>query len=688
MPAKPSGLTWLLLALLAAAMGGMAWWAAAPETREGFVVAALAAGALCAWLWKRGDVPMHLVIGFALVLRLAVFWLPPGLSDDAYRYVWDGLVQAEGYNPYLHTPDSPELEALRDEPIYDELNSSGVYTVYPPVSQLVFRIGAVFYQQGWEVSWFVIKGILTLFEFGAVLVLSRMLRPRQLLLYAWNPAVVLAGAGQGHGEAAMVLFLALTLFALKNKRGVWASVWLACAGGVKLYPFLLFPFLWSRFGWKSIAAGLGMTILPALPFLHPEGIGKMISSLDLYVRLFEFNSGFYYGIKHFLILLTGMDLSKLLGPALAALYLAGLAMLYAQRPESAGKGWKIWSESAGAGRETSPGSAGTNWKTWLVRRYFLPEDRDLRRLFVWATGGFLVFATTVHPWYLLGVLVLAAPAERPSWHWYWLSVCALGTYLLYTGGPYWIWVWTGWGGWTVLAACRYRRALVDLLLRVRAARKAALLARFLEKNRSVLDVGAAEGYVGSELANRLGAQVQLVDILNRNRTALPLDVYEGRRLPYASGAFDASLLVFVLHHAESADELLRETLRVSRRVVILESTYASKWELALLRKLDRLANRLRSERAMRKQAVGVDAIAREAGEGRLRFRTHAEWLDFFQEAGTDVVYAQRTWRCVDRQSLFVVEGGEGTGSASRGAPSNKKRVSGSAGCSFSAPSGR
>ena len=651
---------------------------------------------------------MGLVIGFALVLRLAVFWLPPILSDDAYRYVWDGLVQAEGYNPYLHTPDSPELEALHDEPVYAELNSTDRYTVYPPVSQFVFRIGAIFYDQGWEVSWFVIKGLLTLFEFGAVLVLSRMLRPRQLLLYAWNPAVVLAGAGQGHGEAAMVLFLALTLFALTKKQGGWASVWLACAGGVKLYPFLLFPFLWRRFGWKSIAAGLGMAILPALPFLHPGVIGKVLSSLDLYVRLFEFNAGLYYGIKHFLALLTGMDLSKQLGPALFALYLAGLAMLYTQRqkpagtgwkawpksagtgwkawpksagtgwkawPKSAGTGWKAWPKSAGTGWKAWPKSAGTGWKAWIAQ-HFLQEDWTLRRIFVWAAGGFLVFATTVHPWYLLGVLVLAAPAERPSWHWYWLSVCALGTYLLYTGGPYWIWVWIGWGGWAVLAAYRYRHPLVELLLHVRAARKATLLARFLENGQSVLDVGAGEGYVGRELAERLGAQVQLVDILDRNRTMLALDVYEGRRLPYASGAFDASLLVFVLHHAEHADELLRETLRVSRRAVILESTYASKWELAMLRRLDRWANRLRSEGAMQEQ------------EEPLRFRTHAEWLACFQEAGAHVIHAQRTWRCVDRQSLFVVEGGEGAGSASGGAPSNKERVSGPIGCSSSAPSGR
>ena len=258
---------------------------------------------------------MHLVIGFALILRLAVFWLPPGLSDDAYRYVWDGLVQAEGYNPYLHTPDSPELEALHDEPVYDELNSSGVYTVYPPVSQLIFRIGAVFYEQGWEVSWFVIKGLLALFEFGAVLVLSRMLRPPAVVAVRMESGDRACRSRSGARRSRpMVLFLALALFALKNKRGVWASVWLACAGGVKLYPFLLFPFLWRRFGWKSMAAGLGIAILPALPFFHPEGIEKILSSLNLYVRLFEFNAGLYYGIKHFLALLTGMDLSKLLGP--------------------------------------------------------------------------------------------------------------------------------------------------------------------------------------------------------------------------------------------------------------------------------------------------------------------------------------------------------------------------------------
>ena len=749
----PSGRTLILLGLLVLAMGGMAWGAAAPETRGVFVASALAAGALCVLVWKRGDVSMPVVIGLALAFRLAVCWLPPTLSDDAYRYVWDGLVQAEGHNPYLHAPDSPDLEALHDEPLYEELNSQRLHTVYPPVSQLVFRIGAVFYDRGWSVSWFVIKGILALLEFGAVLVLARMLSPRQLLLYAWNPAVALVGAGQGHSEAAMALFLALALYALRKDQGVRASVWLACAGGVKLYPFLLLPFLWRRFGWKSVAASLGMALLPALPFLHvgiTDIMQNMGSSLHLYVRLFEFNAGLYYCLKYVLMLLTGLDVGKLLGPMLAVAYLGGLGVLYAgyarrRKPTetTTGAGWKAWADSHAKKHDTRGAiptlPAGAGWKAWADSHGMLREDGPLRPLFVWAAGGFLVCATTVHPWYLLGVLVLAAPAERPAWHWWGLSLCSLGTYWLYTGGPYWLWVWMGWGGWTALAAWRYRGPLTDLLLRARAARKAARVARFLAGSRSVLDVGAAEGYVGANVAKRLGANagkrlgagrggavrflagsrsvldagaaegyvganagkhrgvnvakrlgagrgravrflagsrsvldagaaegyvganagkrpgagrevaVRLVDIQDRNRTSLPLDVYDGRRLPYASDAFDAALLIFVLHHADRPEALLRETLRVGRRVAILESTYVWGWERTLLGLLDRLANRLRTE------GSGISL------EGPLDFRTHEAWLDCFREMGLRVVHSAQSRRCVDRQSLFVVELGDGVG---------------------------
>jgi SAM-dependent methyltransferase len=582
----------------------MAALAARPAAWEGFVAAGFASGVLTVLIWRRKDVPLQLVIAAALVFRLFVLWLPPVLSDDAYRYVWDGVVQAEGHNPYLFAPDDPELAHLRDEPIYDALNSAEYHTVYPPVSQLIFRFGALFYEYGWIVSYFVIKAALALLEFGAVLVLARMLRPEQLLLYAWNPLVVIAAAGQAHGEAAAAFFLSLVLLALHQGRGGRASVWLACAGWVKLYPFVLFPFLWRRYGWRSAAAGGAATVILAAPYVHADVLPNVMQSLDLYVRYFEFNAGPYYALKEVFRLVTGQDWSKQLGPALRLCFLASLPVLYALD-------WKL---------------------RWAPRRALAVT-----------TGLFLLCATTVHPWYLLGVLVLVAPAPHPSWHWYWLSVTSIGTYLLYVGGPYWSWVILGWAGFVVIAALRYRQALTDPLLRYRAKGKAEMLAAVLEKGWSVLDIGAGEGYVGRRLVERLDADVRLVDIVDTNRTALPHRRFDGRRLPYPAGRFDASILVFVLHHAEDPEAVLLEALRVSRRrVVVLESTYKHRWERPVLTYLDRTVNRLRSS--------GETAMGRES----LHFRTHAEWLATFSRLDLRLEASKDLGGFIHHKSLFVL----------------------------------
>lgn len=605
MPDNPSARTWVLVGLTALCIGTMAILAAKPPLWEGFVAAAFAAAVLTVAVWRRGDVSMRLVIGAALLFRIAVVGLPPVLSDDAYRYVWDGLVQAEGYNPYLFTPDDPELSSLHDESIFPMLNSASYFSVYPPVSQLIFRVGAFFYEYGWEVSYYVIKALLALLEFGAVLVLARMLRPEQLLLYAWNPLAVLAGAGQAHGEAAAALFLSLTLYALHKGRGGRASIWLACAGWVKLYPFVLFPFLWRRFGWRSAAYGCAATALLALPYIHPQVLQNVAESLNLYVRFFEFNAGPYYAVKEIFRLFTGDDWSKQLGPAFQWLFVASLPALYL-----------------------------------LDRRL----DWSGRRAFAITVGAFFVFATTVHPWYLLGILVLVAPAHRPSWHWYWLSVVSIGTYLLYVGGPYWLWVILGWMGWAVLVAVRYRGIFVDPILRARAGRKAELVSAGLEKGWTLLDVGAGEGYVGESLAQQLDSDVELVDVADMNRTKLPHRVYDGYRLPFPPGRFDAAVAVFVLHHAGDPEAVVREAMRVSRRrVVVLESTYAHSWERPILERLDVLANRLR---------------ARD-GEAMLppRFRTHDEWLDWFAGLGIRVERDKNLGGFIHHRSVFMLDSG-------------------------------
>lgn len=593
----------MLIGLLFGSVAVMALTVSEPGLRTVFVLASFAAGGIVVLIWRQGGLRLPLVLGVAVIFRLAFLWLPPTLSDDAYRYVWDGLIQRDGYNPYVYVPADPELAAYQDEPIYKHLNSERYYSVYPPVSQLIFRAGALFYDEGWQVSYYIIKGILAALEMAALFVLARMIRPDILLLYAWNPLVVIASAGQAHGEAALALFLSLTLFAAWKGRGMQAAVWLGLASWVKLYPVLLFPLLLRRFGWRSAVAGSVCMIILAVPYVHPEAVVHVRTSLDLYVRLFEFNAGFYFLLKELLELVTGVDWSKQIGPALRSIFLLVLPLIYF-----------------------------LDWKrSW-----------PLERAFAVVIGAFLILATTVHPWYLVGVLVVTAAAQRTSWHWYWLSIVSIGTYLLYVDGPYWPWVVIGWTGWMVLIVRRYGREWLDALMRYRARGKADVIAPFLSRQDVILDIGAAEGFVAERLVQSNGVSAQLVDIAGMNRTNLPHQVYDGDRLPHADNEVDVAVLVYVLHHADDPRSLLSESARVAaRRVIILESTYARKWEEPLLRLLDHALNFIRS----------LGRMDRET----LHFRTHRQWLRLFDELGLRVAARRDFGGFIHHRSLFILD---------------------------------
>lgn len=604
---KVSSRTSLYLCLLTLIFAAASALASIPAAWGGFVLAEFAAGGLVLVLWRRGDVTVRTVIALAILFRFLFLWLPPVLSDDAFRYVWDGLVQAHGINPFAHRPADAELAFLQSEPVYAHLNSSTYYTVYPPLSQVLFHIGALFYDEGWPVAYYAIKALLAGCELGALWLLSRRVEPRFLMLYAWNPLVILAAAGQAHTEAAVVLFLVAAWMLAQRSHGGLAAVALAAAGLIKLYPFILLPLLWRRFGWRSVwPAGLTIAVV-SWPYVHPDAVANMLASLDLYVRFFEFNAGPYYGVKKIFAIVTGEDWSKQIGPALRWLFLGSLPAIF-----------------------------------YLDARLSWP----IRRSMIAVLGVFFVCSTTVHPWYLLPLLALVAPAQPPSWHWLWLGLASVGTYLLYVDGPYWGWVIIGWTGWTVLIAVRYFRSGVDRLLRARARWKADLVMEFTPNqfgDCTLLDLGAAEGYVGLEIADRTGVRVTLADVQDRNRTALPYVVYDGRVLPFDDDTFDAIVLVYVLHHAESAETLLSEAARVSGGpIIIVESVYTNRLQCFVLSTADRIANFVRSSGEMTRLSDDLD------------FRTFDEWVDTLEKAKFSIDAVRDLGGIIHHRALFVV----------------------------------
>lgn len=596
-----------LLLALTLTVAGMGMLAALPVRWPWLVATAAACGLLVLAAWWRGGLTTRRVLVFALLFRLLLAWLPPSLSDDAYRYVWDGLVQAEGVNPYRYRPSDPALAELQGEPVYARLNSKSYYTVYPPVSQGIFAVGGLVYGSGWEASFYLIKALLIAMEVGALLLLARMVAARALVLYAWNPLVLLETAGQAHTENAMLLFLMLAVWYARRQQGGSASVALALAGGVKLYPFVFLPLLVRRFGARGVWPGLAVAAVIALPFAAPYALSHLRTSLDLYALLFEFNAGAYYLLKEGYDVLYGIDVSKQLGPALRALFLAGLPVFYL-----------------------------------LDARHRWPFSRAMLLVLGW----FLVCSTTVHPWYLLGILALAAFRPAPPWHWHWLGLASVGTYLLYVGGPYWSFVAAGWGGWLLLAFVRTAPDVLGTLQRARARSKVRFIQPFLPRllrPMRVLDLGAGEGYVGAILGEGRGGQVTLADVLPMNRTGLPHVLYDGHRLPFGDDAFDVTVLYFVLHHAEDPRAVVREALRVtSGRVIVVESIYEQEWDRRVLERLDRWVNRVRSGGLMRGQ------------EEHLNFKRRDAWRTLFEEEGATVLSERRRGRLVHRQAAFVL----------------------------------
>jgi alpha-1,6-mannosyltransferase len=214
-----------------------------------------------------------LVIVFAVLFRLSVLFAPPYLSDDIYRYVWDGRVQAAGINPYRYVPADPALAHLRDDQIYPRINRREIaHTIYPPVAEGIWFITT----RGSEsVTW--MKATMIFFEGIAILAIAKLLAsfglPRQrILLYAWHPLTVWEFAGSGHVDAIAIAFISLALLARRCKSETAVGLSLASATLVKLFPAVLLPVLYKRGGWKMPVV-FAVTILVAyLPYL---GVGPL-----------------------------------------------------------------------------------------------------------------------------------------------------------------------------------------------------------------------------------------------------------------------------------------------------------------------------------------------------------------------------------------------------------------------------
>jgi alpha-1,6-mannosyltransferase len=250
---------------------------------------------------------IKIIIGMALLLRLALFLMRPNLTDDYFRYIWDGLLVASGHNPYLSLPSEVIVSSSQNIPgisaaLYGQLNSPNFYSAYPPAAQLIFGLSAKLAGANVFGNIILLRIITLLAEFGTMALMYRLstmfnLPRTTVLLYAFNPLVIMELTGNLHLEAVMIFFLLLAIYLLVNEKGAFSAVSFALAAGTKLVPLIFLPFLIKRLGARKafiyfLILGAA-TVLLFLPFLGTGSLTNYFSSLGLFFRVLQFNSAIY-----------------------------------------------------------------------------------------------------------------------------------------------------------------------------------------------------------------------------------------------------------------------------------------------------------------------------------------------------------------------------------------------------------
>jgi alpha-1,6-mannosyltransferase len=366
----------------------------------------------------------------ALLLRLPLLPLPPTLSDDVLRYLWDGKVAAAGFNPYALPPAAGRLSPLRDE-MWRRLPHTQVPTVYPPLSVAAFSIASrlPFPLLGWKTF---VTGA-DLLACWLLLAVARRLGvpPGRTVWYAWNPLVTLEVAGMGHVDAlgvAAVVAVVLCLLSPTPRKTSAAATWAAVGALAKLVPLAAFP-LWARQSgrpWRFLGAAGGLTALAMAPVVvAARGVPP---GLVTYGISWEFDGPVYE-------------------PLWRALDRAGAAPALAHGLDR----WKEWSQNWTSVNPLYPYLypqllaklllAGGVAAVVLASLRWRDPAASTGRLF----GALLLLSATVYPWYLLWVLPWAALRRHTAW--LALSALILLSYLpQFAGVPLWPWVYVGiWG---------------------------------------------------------------------------------------------------------------------------------------------------------------------------------------------------------------------------------------------------
>jgi hypothetical protein len=330
---------------------------------ESAIFILVAWGALV-WVLPRPRFGIKSMVLTALILRMILVMSPVSLSDDVFRYLWEGHVAWAGGNPYLHPPDS----AVWGDAVLGDFGASAlrkmvahpqVSAIYPPLAIWFFGLLAQISLDPW-----VAKVAMGLADVGVVWFIATILAGRQrhlgpAWLYALHPLGAVESAGSAHMEPLAILFLLAAIRSWDRRGGGAAFAVLGL--WFKLLPGVVLVRLWRGRPLMLLAA-MGVGFLSLSPFVDAgPALGAGFLS---YTTHWSFNGSLFLGFEW-----------------LFGVYARPVAIV------------------VGA---------------LLVLRAAV-VNVDPLRIALWAGGAFVLLSPTVHPWYVLWAWVPALMCGVRSW---------------------------------------------------------------------------------------------------------------------------------------------------------------------------------------------------------------------------------------------------------------------------------
>lgn len=323
------------------------------------------------------------LIAISLLFRLLFALSLPHLSQDFYRFIWDGRLILHGLNPFTNLPKdlmlNPNFHVSQAQELVSKMGSLSAshFSNYPPVNQLFFIVAGVLSNHSIIGAATFFRIIIISADFGTLYFGSKLLEKlglerHRIFWYLLNPLVIIELTGNLHFEGVMLFFLVWSMYLLHQNKWQFAALILALSISTKLLPLLLLPLFFQKLGWKKCIGfyGLiiGINVLLFVPFFSNDLIENYSKTIGLWFTNFEFNASIYYIVRAIGYYFTGYNFIQTTGRIIPVLMII-----------------------------------------FILYQSFFGKNRttlELLHSFLLVLTVYFFTSTTVHPWYIITLVLI------------------------------------------------------------------------------------------------------------------------------------------------------------------------------------------------------------------------------------------------------------------------------------------